>query len=214
MTRWLSVRKCHPGLVLNYGVEPVEGDRIFAYAGRMDAPSPSWGLNTKQNILQSVLQSTCLPVEDLLLQCVMAHGSQTTPHHRQVLVVVPCSSTFEPQTLNLVRHSFGIVRPRPFALPAHSTPATATTSATATAGDHLSATKRQRRRQQRRRDCRPGRQSLEKAGVVVKFVAGTLRCEGGVTVSLGKGGKLELEGPLSDKYFRVREVVYKQYVIV
>lgn len=55
---------------------------------------------------------------------------------------------------------------------------------------------------------------METAGVGVKFVAGTLRCEGDVTVSLGKGGKLELEGPLSDKYFRVREVVYKQYVIV
>eukprot|EP00903_Cladosiphon_okamuranus_P008763 g8395.t1 len=56
--------------------------------------------------------------------------------------------------------------------------------------------------------------ALEKAGVGVKFVAGTLRCEGDVTVSLGKGGKLELDGPLSDKYLSVREVVYKQYVIV
>ncbi len=58
------------------------------------------------------------------------------------------------------------------------------------------------------------RQSLETAGVSVKFVAGTLRCEGGVTVSLGKGGQLELEGPLCDAYFRVREIVYRQYVIV
>lgn len=48
----------------------------------------------------------------------------------------------------------------------------------------------------------------------MEFKAGTLRCEEVVTVSLGKGGRLELEGPLGDTYFRVREVVYKQYVIV
>ncbi|CAM9661128.1 unnamed protein product [Hapterophycus canaliculatus] len=52
------------------------------------------------------------------------------------------------------------------------------------------------------------------SGVGVKFLAGTLRCEGGVTVRLGKGGQMELEGPLCDAYFRVREIVYRQYVIV
>ena len=55
---------------------------------------------------------------------------------------------------------------------------------------------------------------MKTAGVCVKLEKGALDCGGGVTVRLGKGGKLELEGPLSDKYFRVREVVYKQYVIV
>ncbi|CAM9267077.1 unnamed protein product [Scytosiphon promiscuus] len=56
--------------------------------------------------------------------------------------------------------------------------------------------------------------SLESSGVGVKFLAGTLRCEGGVTVKLGKEGHMELEGPLCDAYFRVREIVYRQYVIV
>lgn len=48
----------------------------------------------------------------------------------------------------------------------------------------------------------------------VKFLAGTLRCEGDVTVRVGDGGKMELEGPLCDAYFRIREIVYGQYTIV
>ena len=56
-------------------------------------------------------------------------------------------------------------------------------------------------------------QALEQAGVNVKFLARTLRCEGGVTVRM-EGTRLELEGPLCDAYFRVRQVVYQQYTIV
>ncbi|CAM9970070.1 unnamed protein product [Ectocarpus fasciculatus] len=57
-------------------------------------------------------------------------------------------------------------------------------------------------------------EALKNANVGASYFSGTLRCEGGVTVSLGKGGKVELEGPLCDSYFRVREIVYRQYVVV
>lgn len=57
-------------------------------------------------------------------------------------------------------------------------------------------------------------QSLELAGITVKFLAGTLLCEGGVTVRVGDGGKMDLEGPLCEAYFRVREIVYQQYTVV
>lgn len=57
-------------------------------------------------------------------------------------------------------------------------------------------------------------QALVKAGVRVEFAAGTLRCEGVVTVRSGDGGKMDLEGPIGDAYFRVRDIVYKQYTII
>eukprot|EP00752_Nemacystus_decipiens_P006443 g5803.t1 len=57
--------------------------------------------------------------------------------------------------------------------------------------------------------------SLKKAGVTTELEAGNLKCcDGSVTVRMGNDGKLELEGTLSDKYFRVRELVYEHYVIV
>ncbi|KAI8462590.1 MAG: beta-lactamase-like protein [Monoraphidium minutum] len=60
------------------------------------------------------------------------------------------------------------------------------------------------------------KQALAKAGIASAFRAGKLLCAGAVVVGRGAGGDdgvLEIEGPLSDDYYRVRDVVYGQYQV-
>lgn len=46
------------------------------------------------------------------------------------------------------------------------------------------------------------------------YRGGTLLCEEGVAVRTAEGGKIHLEGDISDLYFRIRDVVYSQFTIV
>jgi cleavage and polyadenylation specificity factor subunit 2 len=58
------------------------------------------------------------------------------------------------------------------------------------------------------------RPALARVGVASEFSGGVLVCEGGVAVRRAPGGDapgLVLEGPLSDMYYKVRDVVYAQY---
>lgn len=57
------------------------------------------------------------------------------------------------------------------------------------------------------------RLALGQAGIVAEFAAGRLVCGAGrVTVRRADAdGELLLEGPLSEDYYRVRDVVYRQY---
>lgn len=57
------------------------------------------------------------------------------------------------------------------------------------------------------------RLALGQAGIAAEFAAGRLVCGAGrVTVRRADAdGELLLEGPLSEDYYRVRDVVYRQY---
>lgn len=57
------------------------------------------------------------------------------------------------------------------------------------------------------------RLALGQAGIAAEFAAGRLVCGAGrVTVRRADAdGELVLEGPLSEDYYRVRDVVYRQY---
>ncbi|CAM9798155.1 unnamed protein product [Discosporangium mesarthrocarpum] len=58
------------------------------------------------------------------------------------------------------------------------------------------------------------KKALETAGISVELQAGTLHCDGGITVRIGEGGKMDLEGTVGDEYFRVRDIVYSQYTMI
>ena len=57
------------------------------------------------------------------------------------------------------------------------------------------------------------RLALGQAGISAEFASGRLVCAAGrVTVRRADAdGELLLEGPLSEDYYRVRDVVYRQY---
>lgn len=72
----------------------------------------------------------------------------------------------------------------------------------------------------RRCQIRPGdvklsalRAALAEVGIGAEFAGGGLVCSGRVTVrrSADGDGAVTLEGPLSQDYYRVRDVLYAQY---
>lgn len=57
------------------------------------------------------------------------------------------------------------------------------------------------------------RKALLKASIPAEFSGGALYCEGPLVIrrSEGEGAGLSLEGPLSEQYHRVQQVIYAQY---
>jgi Cleavage and polyadenylation factor 2 C-terminal len=56
--------------------------------------------------------------------------------------------------------------------------------------------------------------ALKKAGMTTTFAAAKLTVNGHIVVTKGKGGQLNIAGPLCADYFAVRSVLYRQYTIV
>jgi cleavage and polyadenylation specificity factor subunit 2 len=58
------------------------------------------------------------------------------------------------------------------------------------------------------------KQVLSKAGILAEFSGGVLICNSIVAIRRSNGGHLELEGPVCDEFYQIRELLYKQYAIV
>lgn len=58
------------------------------------------------------------------------------------------------------------------------------------------------------------KQVLLNNGIQAEFSGGVLYCNDKVTVRRKETGKIHLEGTLSDDYFKVRDLLYKQYIII
>ena len=58
------------------------------------------------------------------------------------------------------------------------------------------------------------RKALSEAGITAEWYGGMLVCSGPVTIIVGtQDGQVQLEGALCDDYFRIRDVVYGQYLV-
>lgn len=58
------------------------------------------------------------------------------------------------------------------------------------------------------------KQVLLNNGIQAEFSGGVLYCNDKVTVRRKETGKIHLEGTLSDDYFKVRDLLYKQYIMI
>ena len=58
------------------------------------------------------------------------------------------------------------------------------------------------------------KQVLVREGIQAEFSAGVLICNNSVAVRRNEAGRIQLEGCLSDDYYRVRELLYAQYAII
>eukprot|EP00611_Tribonema_gayanum_P021551 TRINITY_DN416_c0_g1_i1.p1 TRINITY_DN416_c0_g1~~TRINITY_DN416_c0_g1_i1.p1 ORF type:complete len:651 (+),score=190.70 TRINITY_DN416_c0_g1_i1:1279-3231(+) len=56
--------------------------------------------------------------------------------------------------------------------------------------------------------------ALRKAGMTTALAAAKLTVSGTIVVTKGADGLLKIDGPLSDTYFAVRSIMYRQYTIV
>ena len=56
--------------------------------------------------------------------------------------------------------------------------------------------------------------AFKKAGMATSFAAAKLTVNDSIEVTKDKDGQIKIEGPLSEDYFAVRNVVYKQFTIV
>ncbi|KAF7489647.1 Cleavage and polyadenylation specificity factor subunit 2 [Sarcoptes scabiei] len=58
------------------------------------------------------------------------------------------------------------------------------------------------------------KQILMKHGIQAEFSGGVLLCKGQVEVKRTESGRIQLEGTVSDDYFKVRKLLYEQYAIL
>ncbi|XP_011409895.2 PREDICTED: cleavage and polyadenylation specificity factor subunit 2-like [Amphimedon queenslandica] len=56
--------------------------------------------------------------------------------------------------------------------------------------------------------------TLTKAGIQAEFCGGALICNGVVAIKRTEGGKISIEGSVSDDYYLIRKLLYEQFAIV
>ena len=50
--------------------------------------------------------------------------------------------------------------------------------------------------------------------IQAEFIGGTLICNGKVAIKRSANGQVQLEGALSEDYFRIRKLLYDHYAII
>lgn len=58
------------------------------------------------------------------------------------------------------------------------------------------------------------KQILLKEGIQAEFIGGVLVCNGSVAIRRNQQGQVDMEGCLSEDYYRIRELLYDQYAIL